>query len=226
MNTIRIRPLLTLKLATLAALGFAMLLLSGCHFVGVKGDGHIITENRPVDDFSNIETSGAFEVKWTPGAPALSITTDRNLMEYIRTRTSNGRLDIEWEKALRGTHGIIVNISSPALRAVQMNGAVRFVGSGLNGGELFFEANGASRIALQGNANALSASLNGASRLDADELATHTAELVINGAGRAEVNVSDTLRVAISGAGRVTYSGAVQHVDKEIRGAGSVSRRD
>jgi hypothetical protein len=227
MTTIPIRPLLTLKLATLAGLGLVLLLLSSCDFVGgVKGNGRITSESRTIGEFSNIEADGAFEVKWTPGAPALTIRTDENLMEYMRTETSGGKLRIEWAKPLRGTRGITVNIASSSLRAVQLNGAVRFVASNIAGGDLFLDGNGATRVALNGTANSLSASLNGASRLDADTLTTRTADLVINGAGRADVNVAETLRVAIAGAGRVDYTGAVQNVQKEVRGAGSVRRRD
>lgn len=227
MKTIPIRPLLPLKLATLAALAVAMAFLSGCHdWVGVRGNGHITTQTRSIGDFSNIEANGAFEVKWTPGAPSLSIRTDENLIGLMRTEVANGRLRIEWEKPLRASRNIVVNVTSPRLRAVQLNGAVRFVASNISGGELFLDGNGATRVALTGNANALTASLNGASRLDADELTTRTAELVINGAGRADVNVAETLRVAIAGAGRVNYTGAVQHVEQEIHGAGSVKRRN
>lgn len=226
MNTIPIRPFAALKFFTLAILALILLLLNGCHWVGVKGDGNITTESRPLPDFKKLETDGAFEVKWTSGPPALSITTDQNLMEYLRTNVSGDRLRIEWIKPLKGTRGIEVNIASPALSHVQLNGAVRFVASNLSGPELYLEANGASRVALNGNINAMSAEMNGASRLDAESLATRAMELSINGAGRAEVNVSEVLKVEISGAGKVTYRGNPKTVNKEISGAGSVKARD
>ncbi|MBA2743343.1 MAG: DUF2807 domain-containing protein [Chthoniobacterales bacterium] len=225
MNTIPIRPLLTLKLATLGALAFVMLLLSGCHSVVVKGNGDIKTENRQIAGFTRVETDGAFQVNWTPGAPAFSITTDENLLEYIRARVSGDKLRIDWIKPLKGTRGIKVNISSPALTRVELNGAVRFAASGLTGTEFYLEANGATKVALDGTVNAMQGEMNGASRLDANGFVTRAMDLSISGAGRAEVNVSQVLKVDISGAGKVIYSGNPKTVDKNISGAGSIKPR-
>jgi hypothetical protein len=225
MNTIPIRPLLTLKLATLITLSLVLLLLNGCHWVGVRGNGHVTTDTRPVTNFTKLEADGAFTVNWSPGAPALKITTDSNLMEYVRTVQDGDKLHIEWLKPLKGTHGIKIEIASSGLTAAQLNGAVRFVGSNLAGSEYYLEANGATRVALNGKVNAMSGEMNGASRLDAESLETRAMELSISGAGRADVNASDALKVAISGAGKVTYSGDPT-VSKEISGAGKVSKRD
>lgn len=225
MNTIPVRPLLFFKLATLAALAFLMLLLNGCHWVGVTGNGRITTESRPIGNITHIEADGAFTINWTNGPASLRITTDSNLFEYIRTETSGDRLHLEWIKPLKGTHGIKVDIASPSLRRVTLNGAVRFTGSNLSGSEFYLDGNGATKAVLSGQVNAMSGELNGASRLDAESLKVRAMELEISGAGRADVNVSDALKVSISGAGRVTYTGDPT-VSKDISGAGSVRRRD
>lgn len=225
MNTIPIRPLLALKLATLGAFAVLMVLMSSCHYVGIQGNGHITTDSRQIADFRRVQADGAFEVTWTPGAVAFSVTTDSNLTEYIHARVSGDRLLIEWQKPLRATHGIKVNISSPALTHATLNGAVRLVASNLSGSEFYLEANGASRIALNGTVNAMQGEMNGASRLDAESLVTRAMDLTIAGAGRADVNVTDALKVDISGAGKVTYTGNPT-VKKDISGAGSVRHRD
>ncbi|MDQ6655200.1 MAG: DUF2807 domain-containing protein [Verrucomicrobiota bacterium] len=226
MHTIPVRPFIALKLATLAALAVLMLLLSSCHWAGIRGNGHVVTENRNVPPFTELQADGAYDVTWTTGAPAVSITTDQNLLEHIQVRSENGKLTIDWGKPLRGTHGIKIKIASPVLSRIQLNGAVRFTGANFSGPELYLEANGASRITLQGDVNALSAEMNGASRLDAESLSTRAMELSISGAGRAEVNVSEVLKVDISGAGKVTYSGNPKTVNKTVSGAGSVKRRE
>ena len=226
MNTIPVRPLFALKLATLAVLAFLLLFLTGCRWAGVKGNGNITTENRQIADFTNFEADGAFDVKWTKGPARLSIRTDENLMEHIRTDVSGQTLHLEWSKPLRGTRGIKVEISSPSISRIQLNGAVKFAGSNISGTELYLEANGATRIGLDGTVNALSAELNGASRLDAQSLITRAMELGINGAGRAEVHVTQVLRAEISGAGKVIYSGDPKSVSRNVSGAGSIKKRD
>jgi len=225
MNTIPIRPLLTLKLATLAALALVMLLLSGCRWVGVRGNGTVTTENRPVPNFTKVEADGAFTIKWTPGPASLKITTDSNLLEYIRTDVSDDALRIEWVKPLKGTRGIKVEVASPPLTRVSLNGAVRLTASNLSGPEFYLEANGATKAMLSGNVNAMSGEMNGASKLEAESLVTRAMELSISGAGKAEVNATEVLKVSISGAGKVRYSGNPT-VSKEINGAGSIRKRD
>jgi hypothetical protein len=226
MNTIPIRPFAALKFLTLTTLALVLLLLSGCRWTGIKGNGDIVTDTRSVPAFTAVEAGGAMQVTWTPGEPALSITTDSNLLEHLRTRVSKGELIIEWAKPLRGTRGIKVNISSPSLDHVQLNGAVRFNASRLSGRELYLEANGATKVTFDGTVNAVSAEMNGASRLDAESLITRAMELSISGAGRAEVHVTEVLRVEISGAGKVIYSGEPKTVTREISGAGTIRKRE
>lgn len=225
MNTIPIRPLLTLKVAALALFALAMMLLGGCHWPGVRGNGTIKTETRQISSFHRIEADGAYQVEWTAGPVACSITTDENLLRHVRTSVSGERLRIDWVKPLKGTRGIKINISSPALTRVELNGAVKFSATQLSGPEFYLEANGATRVALDGTVNAMQGEMNGASRLDAERLVTRAMDLSISGAGRADVNVSGVLKANISGAGKVTYSGNPQTVAKTISGAGSIKPR-
>ena len=226
MNTIPIRPLLTLKLATLAALAFLMLLLNGCHWVGVRGNGKVKTDSRAVSNFTKLETDGAFTINWTPGPASLKITTDSNLFEYIRTDVSDDRLRIEWVKPLKGTRGIKVEVASPSLTRVTLNGAVKLTASNLSGTEFYLDANGATKAVLTGNVNAMSGELNGASKLDAESLVTRAMELSINGAGKASVNATEALKVSISGAGKVTAPPGIRpsrrrSTAREVSGSGT-----
>lgn len=224
-TTIPLRPFALLKLPALAALAFAVLLLSGCRLAGVKGNGDIKSETRPISDFTTLAASGAYQVTWTHGAPALQITADSNLLKLIDTETDGKKLKLEWEKQMRPTRRIEVRIASSSLVGAELNGAVRFNAADMRAPNFVIEANGATRVELKGTLDALAASLNGASRLDAEELKARVAELSINGAGRADVNASELLRVAVSGAGRVDYIGNPR-VQKEISGAGRVRRRE
>ncbi|MDQ6623268.1 MAG: DUF2807 domain-containing protein [Verrucomicrobiota bacterium] len=224
-TTIPLRPFAALKFAILAALALVLLFLNACHWVGIEGNGKVVTDNRAAEDFSKIEADGAFTINWTKGPAKLAVTTDANLLDYIRTSFSEGKLHIEWVKPLKGTHGIKIDLASPALSHVELNGAVRLNVANLSGPEFYLVANGASRMTLAGNVNAMSGEMNGASRLDAEELSTRAMELSISGAGRADVTVSDALKVTVSGAGKVTYAGSPT-VSKEISGAGSVRQRE
>jgi hypothetical protein len=119
-----------------------------------------------------------------------------------------------------------VFITSPALEAAKITGAVRLVATQLTGPKFALEGTGASRISLDGRIDQLLTDLTGASDLKAGALQTQTAEISIQGAGDAEVAVAEKLKVAIAGAGKVTYSGNPLTIEKHISGAGSIRHKD
>lgn len=219
MNTIPIRPFAAAKLLTFAALA-----LGGCHWGGIRGNGHIITENRPVQEFTSVEAEGAFDIQWVPGPAAFSITTDQNLLSHVETSMSGSKLVLEWHGQLRPTRGMKVKISSSMLKAARLTGAVRLSATRLTGKGLYLDGTGATRVTADGTVDELMATMSGASKLIADDLQVRTAQLSISGAGKADVSVSESLKVSISGAGKVTYRGNPT-VERDISGAGSVRQR-
>ena len=110
MSTITIRPFAAAKLLT-----FAALCLGGCHLSGIRGDGNIVTENRPVQDFTSVEAEGAFDIEWVPGSASCTIRTDENLLRHVETSINGKKLRLEWHGQLRPTHGMKEKLSSSAL---------------------------------------------------------------------------------------------------------------
>ena len=220
MSTITIRPFAALKLLT-----FAALCLGGCHWTGIRGNGHLVTEDRPVQDFTSVEAEGAFDIQWVSGPPSCTIKTDENLLRHVETSMSGGKLRLEWNGQLHPTHGMKVKISSRSLSGARLTGAVRLTATRLTGNGFYLDGTGATRVTVDGAVDELMATLTGASKLDAEELRVRSALLSISGAGKAEVSASDTLKVAISGAGKVTYTGNPA-IERQISGAGSIRKRD
>jgi len=220
MSTITIRPFAAAKLLTFAALA-----LASCDLAGIRGNGHVSTETRAVQDFTSVEADGALTVTWSNAPTSVKITTDRNLLQHIDTEVNGKKLRIHCRGQLRPTDGIKVMLSSAAMSGVQTKGAVRFNASGLSGKGFYLDAMGATRVVVSGTVTDLLASMSGASRLDAESLMADNVEVSIAGAGKANVAASKTLKVSISGAGKVTYSGNPT-VEKHIAGAGSISQRD
>jgi len=220
MSTITIRPFLAAKLLT-----FAALTLGGCHLTGIRGNGHIVSEDRKVQEFTSVEAEGAFDIEWTPGPPSCTIRTDENLLRHVETSMNGKKLQLEWHGQLHPTHGMKVRISSASMTGARLTGAVRLSATRLSGKGFYLEGTGATRVTADGSVNELLATMSGASKLDAESLQVKVAELSISGAGKAEVSASEILKVAISGAGKVTYSGNPT-VERYISGAGSIRKRD
>ena len=198
----------------------------GCHLPGIRGNGQIKTEERPITAFSNLDASGAFEIEWENGSPSLRITTDGNLLTYIESDVSGDTLRLRTREHVWPTHGIRVAISSPTRTGGNIRGAVKLTVTQLSGPTFALESKGASEVTLDGSIDRLLADMTGASQLVADRLQTKTAEISTTGAGDADVAVSDTLKVVITGAGKVTYSGNPPTIKKQITGAGSIRHKD
>lgn len=220
MNTIMIRPFAAAKLLTFAALA-----LGGCHISGIRGNGNIVTQNRSVQEFASVEAEGAFDIEWAPGPAACTITTDENLQSHVEASMNGSKLRLRWHGQLRPTHGMKVRLSSSTLTASRLTGAVRLTATRLSGKGFYIDGTGATRVTADGTVGELMATMSGASKLNAASLQVKMAQLSISGAGKAEVSVSEVLKVSISGAGKVTYSGNPT-VERDISGAGSVRKRD
>jgi len=210
----------------IALLVGCVVLVAGCHLPGVRGNGRIKTEERPIATFANVDASGAFEIEWQNGAPAVQVTTDENLLPYIENNVSEDTLHLRSREHLWPTHGIKVVISSPTRAGGKIRGAVKLIVKQLSGPIFALESKGASEVSLDGSVDRLLIDMTGASQLAAAGLQAKTAEISTTGAGDAEVAVTDTLKVVITGAGKVSYSGNPPTIKKQITGAGSIRHKD
>ena len=215
-----------MKKITLISLAVCVVLVGGCRWIGIRGNGNIKTDERTISAFANIDASGAFQIEWQNGAPALRITTDENLLPYIDSHISGDTLHLDTRDQIWPTHGIKVVISSAARSGARISGAVQLIANQMAGPKFAFESTGASRVTLDGSIDELLADMTGASELNASGLQTKVAQISTTGAADAEISVADTLKVAITGAGKISYSGNPKTIEKHITGAGSIRHRD
>jgi len=211
---------------TIAFFAGLILLAAGCRWGGIMGNGHIVTDTRSVSDFSEIEADGGFQIEWRSGPPSLSITTDENLLRHIDNQNVDRRLRLHSRGNLWATHGVKVAVSSPIRLGAKLTGAARLTAKQLSGHSFAIESTGAAKVMLDGNVDELVTDMTGASRLEAESLQIKTAEISSTGASHAEVAVSETLKVSITGAGKVIYSGNPPTIEKHISGAGSIRHKE
>ena len=121
----------------------AVALFTGCFRPGIRGDGVIKTEDRPISDFSQVEVTGGYEIKWSGGKPALNISADQNLLPLIATVVSGNTLQIGSTNDLSPTKGITIILSSASLADVRLTGGNVFKGSQITGPDLRLESTGA-----------------------------------------------------------------------------------
>ena len=215
-----------MKKITVAFLAGCLAHIAGCEWVGVRGNGHIATDQRPIEEFSEIHSKGGFDIEWRAGSPALSITTDENLLPEIESRNIDNYLELRTREQLRPTHRIKVVVSSSQRIGAKLTGAGDLNVPALTGEKFAVQSSGAADVTLDGTVRELLADMSGACDLKARALQTRIVQISITGAGSAQVNAADTLRVAITGAGDVTYFGNPKTVEKHMSGAGSIRHKD
>src|SRR5215472_18480002 len=139
-----------MKKIPILLLAGCVVLVVGCHLPGVRGNGHIKSEERPIAAFANVDASGAFEIEWQNGSPVLRITTDENLLAYIESDVSGDTLRLRTREHVWPTHGIKVVISSPTRTGGKMRGAVKLTATQLTGPIFALESKGAAEVTLDG----------------------------------------------------------------------------
>jgi Putative auto-transporter adhesin, head GIN domain len=209
-----------------ASLAAVSLVLGSCDWEGIRGNGHIVTDQRAVEDFTELHTRGGFDVEWRTGPPSLRITTDENLLPYVEARKIDNYLELRTRERIRPRHGIQILISSSNRTGAKLSGASDLKVPGLTSDKFALESSGAAKVTLDGAVDKLLVDMTGASDLNAKSLQARSVEISTTGAGSAQVTATELLRVAITGAGDVTYFGNPKTVEKHVTGAGSIRHKD
>jgi hypothetical protein len=231
-----------LGLATLPAWGFE----TGVDGA-VAGSGKIATVTREVSGFSRVALRYPAKVVIVQGeAEGVTLVGDDNLIPQLSANVSSEVLSIQtderdWNKRVHPSRAVEITITVKSLKDVAFPtaGSVRIEGlkteslsidlsgagditlSDLNTQHLEVDLGGMGNISASGTANDVSVKINGMGSFYGDKLASLEADVKINGAGNANLQVKDRLSAHINGAGSIGYYGTPQ-VTRNINGAGSV----
>jgi Putative auto-transporter adhesin, head GIN domain len=193
---------------------------------GVKGSGSMKTETRDVSGFTAIDVSGAFEVEIVAQKDfSVEVEADDNLLELIKTEIDGDTLKIKSEKSIKSSNPLRIRISAPNIESLDLSGASKVNIVNLNNDSLSLDSSGASKIKLEGTTKNFDVEMSGASKLDAENLKAENVSVDSSGASSAYVYVTNELKVDLSGATNVTYSGSPKSVHKKASGASSVKEK-
>jgi hypothetical protein len=225
---------------------------SGCNdMMGrrVRGNGHITTENRTVDQFNSIDVSGSIEVYVKQDSVrSVKIEGDENILQYIEIHTEGETLSIHTRNGIRlqTTRKIKVYVSNASYKDFEASGACniytenKITSSGklsidlsgaskvkmdLKAPEIYAGSSGSGHIELSGETKNLKVDGTGSTDIRTFNLLAENTDVEITGSGNAEVFASVKLDVHVSGAGSVKYKGNAS-VSQDISGAGSVKKVD
>ena len=216
--------------------------LNGCSAKKVKGSGNVITEARPLPDFTRIHLKGSGKVFLTRGeTPAVAIKTDDNILPILKTKVSDGKLVISHENHNPRPTILHYFITVNDLKSVAVSGSADITGDGKFESENFStnisgsgdvrleleverlesDISGSGSMRFSGKTNLLDASITGAGNIRALDMEARNVSLKITGSGNCEVNAFETLDVKITGSGDVKYKGSPQ-ISKKVTGSGKI----
>ena len=219
---------------------------NGFHFgTGTRGEGPMVTENRPVTGFHavNMQISGDVEVSVSETF-MVEVQAQGNLLPLLKTEVKDGSLQIYFDKSVSYSEDLKIRISGPSFDglAVGGSGTIRVItplssekmdldvaGSGdiyLPQATLQSASSsiaGSGTIHLGGTANELKSNIAGSGDIKAKDLTVNNLNVNISGSGSVTANVIQALKASIAGSGDVHYTGQPT-VDADISGSGSVKR--
>jgi hypothetical protein len=227
-------------------LALSILILNSCEnswMNCIRGDEDVTDEQRDVDAFHEIELDGSFDVYINIGqVTKVIVEAEENLIDYIETRVSNGRLEIDTRRnrCIRNNEPMRIYVSTPSLDKIELNGSGKIECTGLatdmleidldGSGDIFVDLDaefidadisGSGEIEFEGFAEEVDFRISGSGEINALDLLVHEAFATISGSGDMYLHVLELLDIKITGSGDVYYNGN-PIVNSTITGSGNV----
>jgi hypothetical protein len=225
------------------------LVISSCDLIlgrRIKGNGHIVSEQRTVNTAKKIKLAGSYDVELSKGATSVKIESDDNIIPYIVTEEEDGWLVIKSKEMvnLRPSSHIKVFISTEELDAVSIAGSGNIVGKDkFTGGErLELKIAGSGDINIDVNAPSVKSEIAGSGNIiisgetkdeeihiaghgdyKGETLKAENAEVHIAGSGNVKVFADNRLTIHIAGSGSVYYKGNPR-VEQHVAGSGDIKQ--
>ncbi len=212
----------------------------------VDGNNIITTTSRQTGEFHSVNVKGSFEVELLRGSVAgIQIKADSNLHALINATVNRGELILETSGCINSSSPIIVQVTSPSYRGLEINGSgsisskelistdenelleLIIDGSGTMNLEVFTknlkaDIDGSGAITVKGKTDGQVVSLDGSGKFDAFNLEAKETVVDLSGSGEINVNSSGALTIENSGSGIVRYKGAPSKLSSDISGSGKV----
>lgn len=221
------------------------LCLAGCNS-GIDGNGERAEEQRTVQSFSRIRSDCDLDVEVTQGAaPALTVSIDSNLMRLVDTSVVDDTLYIDVREDLGDViSGPNIRVTVPTLSAAKLAGSGRLnvfldepeqpLDLYLTGsGDVRFEGrsaalsgdlSGSGDMRFSGEASDVDLQLSGSGAIRAANLVAPSGNVELSGSGDVSANVTDSVRVSLSGSGHIDLYGGAKVEQYRSSGSGEIEQ--
>jgi hypothetical protein len=196
--------------------------------------------------FSKVQLDGGYEVVLIQGnEESVTIAADKEKISSVHASVKEGKLHVYNDKYAQN-YKVKLTIKFKNLEKIKFNGGVSLkcnnllefnnlelniaggadIKLNLKANDLKYVLDGGVNTDLIGQVVNLSLALNGAGRINAEELHAENVKVEIAGAGYAVVYGSKTVNAEISGIGSIEYTGNPQKVKSVVNGLGSIKEKE
>lgn len=211
------------------ALAIGLIFSTGCsinNLTEVKGSGVMKNETRNAAGFNKVDASNAVNIEIAAGKDfSLSVETDDNLLQYLKTEVSGDTLKIYTEGKISPTGKFNVKLSMPELINLEVSGASDAIVSNAKSDLIIIKASGASSVRIDGEAIKLKADVSGASEVDAGTFKAEDAEIAASGASSAIVSATEELDLKASGASKIFHVGDPKRIKQNASDVSSIGKK-
>jgi Putative auto-transporter adhesin, head GIN domain len=189
----------------------------------LKGSGVTRTEIRHVGPFTAVDLAGANDVTVRVGGQrSLTVRGDDNLLPYVTTTVTAGRLVVGQSGSFSTHSPMSVEVGVPSLDSVRLSGSGIITVDGVRRDRFTVDVPGSGVLTVAGTVTSLNASLSGSGDVRLRDLAARNVTASLAGSGRLEVNATVSLDARVSGSGAIFYSGDPTKVTQQITGSGAI----
>lgn len=205
---------------------------------------NMITEQRNVGAYSEVEISGIYAIVLTEGKVGeLTVEAPENLMENIETKVRGNCLKITTQGSFSLRRGnITIQVPIDKLKGLTVNGVASVKSQKeINSDSLQIKINGTASVntavktpmlnlhiagagsaTLSGAAEVLVVDIDGTGQVNASDLKAAKGDLDVSGAGSINAYVSDELEAVVRGVGSIKVKGSPKVKSQVIKGLGSI----
>ena len=227
----------------LIALLIPAFIFCSCHVI--TGSGNIITQERHLDKFTGINSSGSIDIEvMNDNSQLVKVEADDNILPYLITDVEDGILNVHLRShnSYHNFHAKVF-VSSPSISSLYVTGSgsitskgtlkdmdqieCRMSGSGnidamVDAPVVIATLGGSGIIKLEGRTRDMKCTLTGSGELKCRDLLSENAEVKVTGSGSAHVYASVKLDARVTGSGDIHYSGHPASPTIRKTGSGSV----
>ncbi len=208
----------------------------------VKGNGHVVTEERPVNQpFDQVKVSRGLHLILTEGTEdKITVEADENLQELITTQITNGKLTITSTENIGRAEAKNIYVTYTAIKEIAASSGSEVTATNVINSEfltldassgadiivdvfskeLYLDCSSGADIEVTGKAKTLNANASSGSDIDAKELSVSEGTVKASSGADVTITVLKKLEATASSGGHVSYYGNPKEVIKHKNASG------